>query len=272
METSLDMESLVVRLVLPPLTVLLAGWLQARLGPSRSGRLVGLPLTSGPFLAVLLLADGVPTAAIAAQGVAAGQLMVVDFTTVYAVCSLRLRRAASLVVAVALVTALASGVAVAAGHVPWPASAVVGVVAAGALLAWRAEAVAPDPQATGPTSGAGGGVGVGVLAGRAVLTGVFVALLAASAPVLGASLAGVLASLPLVVCVMAPGTHRSGGAVAARALLRGTLGVVPGTVTFAAVVASTLGPLGAWSSFGLAAVAMAATNAAVGWADARWGR
>lgn len=260
------MESLVVRLVLPPLTVLLAGWLQARLGPARSGRLVGLPLTSGPFLAVLLLADGAPTAVAAARGVVAGQLMVVGFATVYAVCSLRHGRAASVLVAVPAVTALAGVLAAGAGHVPWPAPLVVGVVAVCALLGWRAEHVRPDAGTEVSTSGAGG------LVGRAVLTGMLVALLAASTPLLGASVAGVLASMPLVICVVAPGVHRGGGALAARTLLRGTLAVVPGTVTFAAVVASTLLPLGAWRALGLATAAMALTNAAVGSADARWAR
>ncbi|MFW5474918.1 hypothetical protein ACOCJ5_16540 [Knoellia sp. CPCC 206450] len=260
------MESLVVRLVLPPLTVLLAGWLQARLGPGLSGRLVGLPLTSGPFLAVLLLADGVPTAVTAAQGVTAGQLMVVGFTALYAVCSLRLSRAGSLLLAVAFVTVLAGTVAAVAERLPWPAPAVVGIVALGVLLAWRPEVVTFAPGTSGETPN------TGALAGRAVLTGALVALLAACAPVLGASLAGVLASLPLVICIVTPATHRGGGARAARALLRGTLAVVPGTVTFAAVVASTLALLDAWQAFGLATAAMAATNAAVAAADSRRGR
>jgi hypothetical protein len=85
--------------------------------------------------------------------------------------------------------------------------------------------------------------------------------------VIGAGLSGVLASVPLVVSVVSPATHRDSGAAAARAMLRGTLTVVPGTATFAAVLATTL-PAGALAAFATAFLAMLLVNRVVAAWDA----
>ena len=253
------MESIVLRLVLPPLTVLAAGWLQRRVGPRLSGRLVGLPLTSGPLVLVLLLADGTATAVTAAHGVLAGQVMVVGFTTVYALgTATSARPRAVLGIALAAVALLGAGAHLAMQRAPWTIGLLVVPLALVCLRLW-------SPEAEG--HGAGAGPSVPQLLGRAALTGVLVATLSTSARVIGAGLAGVLASVPLVVSVVSPATHRDSGAAAARAMLRGTLTVVPGTTTFAAVLATTL-TAGSPAAFAAALVAMLLVNRAVGAWDA----
>ena len=250
------MESLVLRLFLPPLTVLAAGWLQHRVGPRLSGRLVGLPLTSGPLLLVLLLAEGAPAAAVAAQGVLAGQVMVVGFTCAYAGASSRRTAPWSLLAGVAVTTVLGASARAATAALAWSGLAVV-PVALIALWLWR-----PDTTAVAaPTRPSGAQLGF-----RAVLTGVLVAGLSTSSHVLGAGLTGVLASVPLVMAVVAPGAHRDAGPLTARSMLRGTLTVVPGTATFAAVLALTLVPLGGPAAFLTAGVSLALVNGAV----SRW--
>ena len=231
------MESLVLRLFLPPLTVLAAGWLQHRVGPRLSGRLVGLPLTSGPLILVLLLAEGAPAAAVAGAST---------------------RRTAhwSLLAGVAVTTVLGASARAATAALAWSGLAVV-PVALIALWLWR-----PDTTAVAaPTRPSGAQLGF-----RAVLTGVLVAGLSTSSHVLGAGLTGVLASVPLVMAVVAPGAHRDAGPLTARSMLRGTLTVVPGTATFAAVLALTLVPLGGPAAFLTAGVSLALVNGAV----SRW--
>jgi hypothetical protein len=252
------MESLVLRLVLPPLTVLAVGWLQHRVGPRLSGRLVGLPLTSGPLVLVLFLAEGAPAASVAAQGVFAGQLMVVGFTCAYAVASTRATSRPTLAAAVAATAVLGASAHTATAAFAWSGLAVL-PMALMALWLWRPDAASVAASAS--PSGA-------QLGFRAVLTGVLVAALSTSSRVLGAGLTGVLGSVPLVVAVVAPSTHRNGGSPAARSMLRGTLTVVPGTATFAAVLAVTLVPLGGPTAFLTAGVAMALVNGAVSqWED-----
>ena len=257
------MESIVLRLVLPPLTVLAAGWLQRRVGPRLSGRLVGLPLTSGPLVLVLLLAHGTPTAVVAAQGVLAGQVMVVGFTTAYALGSAATTRLALVLgTALATVAALGATAHLALERAPWTVGLVVVPGALVALRLWRPEV--GEVAASGPS--------IPQLLVRAGVTGVLVATLSTSARWIGAGLSGVLASVPLVIAVVTPGTHRDAGAVTARAMLRGTLTVVPGTATFAAVLALVL-PSGSLLAFGAAVVAMLVVNRAVGaWDAVGWRR
>lgn len=251
------MESIVLRLVLPPLTVLVAGWLQRRVGPRMSGRLVGLPLTSGPLVLVLLLAEGTPTAVTAAQGVLAGQLMVVGFTTAYALGSSTAARARSVLVAALAIVVLLGAVAhLAIGRMPWMVGLLVVPLALVALRLWVPSNEQPAMSAGGPS--------VPQLLVRAGVTGVLVATLSTSTRLIGAGLSGVLASVPLVIAVVSPATHRDAGADAARAMVRGTLTVVPGTATFAAVLAIALTPLGACAAFVAAGTAMLLVNRAVG--------
>jgi hypothetical protein len=248
------MESLVLRLFLPPLTVLAAGWLQHRVGPRLSGRLVGLPLTSGPVVLVLLVAEGAPAAAVAAQGVLAGQVMVVGFTCAYAIASTRSTALSSLAAAGAVTAVLGAGArAATTATVGWSGLAVV-PLALIALWLWRPHAA----SVVAPTRASGAQLGF-----RAVLTGVLVAGLSTSSRVLGAGLTGVLASVPLVIAVVAPSAHRDAGSPVARSMLRGTLTVVPGTATFAAVLTITLVPLGGPAAFIAAGGSLALVNGAV---------
>ena len=260
------MELLVLRLVFPPLTVLAVGWAQHRLGHTRSGQLVGLPLTSGPFLLVLLWAHGVSAATVAAQGVLAGQLLVTAFVIGYGrLTATRYRPLLAVTVVAIAVLALAALTRVWLNQASWTTGLVVIPVALLALACWPASPAAARPLVPLPALNVPG------LAGRAALTGALVAALVASAPVLGASLAGVLAALPLVVAVVAPGTHAQVGGAAARDMLRGTLAVVPGTAAFAVVLALTLSLLTTAASFGLALVVMALINGLVAHAD-KFGR
>ncbi|MEO7268783.1 MAG: hypothetical protein ABIW49_06215 [Knoellia sp.] len=258
------METLALRVVLPSLTVLLAGWVQQRLGPRHSGRLIGLPLTSGPFLAVLLLIEGPQLTVTAARGVAMGQLMVVAFAATYAVLTVaRWRPTSALLGGTSAVAVLGAAVH---AWLPWHAALVVPIVAALVLIVWR-----PEPQqqsaAQARTSPAGGAAAVRGLLARGALTGGLVGALSLAAPLLGASLAGLLASIPLVVAVLAPSAHARTGAVTARTLLRGTLAVVPGTTAFALVVATVLPVCEPVVAFGLALAALATLNWLIGAAD-----
>ena len=249
-----------LRLTLPPLVVLLAGWAQHRLGARLSGRLVGLPLTSCPYLLALLDTQGTDAAAHAAGGVVAGQLVVVATATGYAWAAAGRTPGSAL----RRTLPVGAGVALLAGQLTSPvialalAVAVVMVV----LLRWR-----PTPVALT----AGGGTGAPTpreLAGRAVVTGGLVASLTLATPLLGAHLAGLLAAVPLVIGVMAHTTHACSGVAGVRSMLRGTVAVVPGSGAFAAVLASSLGVLPAGVAFGVAVTALLVVNAGVARLDA----
>jgi hypothetical protein len=236
---------------------------QRRLGPGLSGRLVGLPLTSGPFLVVLLLTEGSDAAVTAARGVVTGQLMVVGFAATYAALASTGTRPGRVLAATVPTVALLA--AAAHAWLSWPAALAVAPLAAVALFGWRPEPAGTGDRGTSP----GSGPTARELAGRAALTGGLVAGLSTAAPVLGPSLAGLLASVPLVIAVVAPTTHARAGVASTRALLRGTVAVVPGTAAFAAVVATALDALGTAPTFGLALAVMLAVNRLIDAADRR---
>ena len=209
-----DDVEIVLRLTLPPLVVLLAGWAQHRVGTRLSGRLVGLPLTSGPFLLALLHAQGPDAAARAAGGVVAGQLVVVAAAGGYALAAAGRTPCSAL----GRTLPVAAGIALLAGQLTSPviAFAIAVTVVLVVLLRWRPTPVDP----TAGSSGAGA-LASRELAGRAVVAGGLVALLTLAAPLLGAHLAGLLAAVPLVIGVMAQTTHASSGVASVRSMLRG---------------------------------------------------
>jgi hypothetical protein len=260
------MVVVVLRLTLTPLTVLIASLVQRRLGPTLGGRVIGLPLTTAPFLLLLGLGSGVDAATQGAAGVVAGQLAVVGFCLGYGHIALRGGQHSGsgrwLALTVAL-TAAAAGTAVSA-LVPMTVLLVLLVLAT--ITIGLATLPMPVGPRTRPRTQRRWEVPV-----RMAVSGVLVASLLGLAPVLGPHLAGVLATMPVILTVLAPATHGGDGANAASALVRGALASMPSSVVFAAVLSQALVPLGLATAFGVAAAALVVTDGAVMTATAALG-
>ncbi len=248
------MGVVLLRMTLTPALVFLISLVQRRFGHALGGRLIGLPLTTGPFLVLVTLSEGTSATALAAHGVVAGQISVVAFCATYSHLARRWPwwRAlpGSWVVALASVVAL-QGVAG-----TWVVAGIVVVTVVVALRTWPAfpgAAVVERVPARWETPV------------RAAVTGVLVATLTGAARVLGPHLAGLLATTPVIVSVLGPATHRASGPAAASVLLRGTTASIAGSTMFSAVVAATVVPLGAVAAFGLALLALVATDLLLTW-------
>lgn len=244
------MGVLVLKLVLCPTLVTAASMVQRRWGHVLGGRLVGLPLTTGPFMLFLGLQYGVDVAARGAAGVIAGQMAVVAFTRAYA--GLAARRSWGVSLAGAAVTSLAATAVVAVLPIPLWTLLLVVAVSLGAALA-----TCPRGDA------AARAVGVPArweLPLRVGLVATLVVTLTGSALVLGERLAGILATLPVIASVLAPTTHRSVGPAAAQGLVRGVLASMWASVAFAATVAYTVQRLGLWLSLSLAVLTAIVTQ------------
>src|SRR5215467_12960426 len=83
------MESLILKLALTPALIGLASLAGRRWGPSVSGWLVALPLTSGPVTFFLALSHGTSFAAAAALGTLTGTLSQPAFCLTYGWVALR---------------------------------------------------------------------------------------------------------------------------------------------------------------------------------------
>lgn len=75
---------LLLKLFLAPIFVALVSFIQRRWGDGIGGRLIGLPLTTGPFIFIIYLQEGSAFAARAAHGVLSGQIALIIFSWAYA--------------------------------------------------------------------------------------------------------------------------------------------------------------------------------------------
>ena len=247
-----------LRVTLAPALVLLVSLAQKRWGHTLGGRLVGLPLTTGPLLVLITLMSGTEATAIAAHGVVGGQISVVAYCATYAHLAGRVRWWQALPGAWAV--ALASVLVLQTVSSTWVATAVVLAAAAVALRTWPVwpgDARLTRIPARWETPA------------RALTTGALVATLTGLAQVVGPRVAGLLATAPVIVSVLGPTTHRASGPAAAAALLRGTTMSISGTTMFSAVIASTIIGLGALPAFALGLLALVATDVALAQARAR---
>lgn len=232
--------TILLRIVLTPIAFALAGWAQSRFGDWIGGRLIGLPLTTGPFLLAVCLTSSRAITARAAAGVTSGQMAVVVFCSAYAWSARRLdpSRAtlASLAMALCAVLALTSFAGI------WSSASAVWLVIAASLLLWPwARGAGPDkrPQAAAKSA---------TVIQRAAIATCVVASMSTLVPILGARPAGVITSAPVLLAIMLPGTHRQTGASGAAAMARGTMVSMAATVAFSAMLATTLPHMAAWSA------------------------
>lgn len=242
------METIALRLVLPPLVIALASLAQTRLGDRLGGLVVGLPLTSGTFLGLLYLSHGPEALAHAAAGILGGQIAVVVMCVAYATAARRHSPAVALLAAViawtvtiTLVHRLVHDALVAAvGH---------------ALLALTALSLWPKTSAregASPQRRARHYLLVRVAIGSAL-----VLALTAGVQSLGPALAGSLAAAPLVALALSPSTHGQRGAGAVRDLLGGVVRGSVGAAAFALVVVGSAHELGGLSIVAATAACLA---------------
>ncbi len=250
------MMAIVLRIALTPLAFALVARAQARFGDWIGGRLIGLPLTTGPFLLTVCLTSSRSTAAHAAAGVTSGQMAVVAFCSAYAWTARRLRplpaTITSLAVALTAVLALSS----VAG--PWSAAAAVWCAIAVSLVVWpwdRSQAE-PDPAPGAATAAA---TPAATMLQRAAIATAVVATMSSLVPILGARPAGIISSAPILLSIILPGTHRQSGPSGAAVMARGTIVSMAATVAFSASLASTL----AWLSVPAALAVSAAVLGAL---------
>lgn len=248
------MEVLALRLALSVLTMLLATTAQRRFGPKLGGRLIGLPLTTGPFVIALLLTDGRAAAAAAAGGITAGQSAIAVFCLGYGVLAERLRSPAAVLGYAFALTGATLALVTAARSDLLAFAFVIAVVLVGLSLWGPVDAgpvdTTPAPRWETPV--------------RTAATAAIVAGLGSAAPMLGPHLAGSLACLPVVLAILASATHRRSGPVAAAAMTRAALRTVPSTLVFGVLVATCLPRSAAVVAFGVALAGLVITDLLTG--------
>jgi hypothetical protein len=253
--TTILYVAILLRIGLTPIAFALVSKAQSRFGDWIGGRLIGLPLTTGPFLLTVCMTSSRITAAHAAAGVTNGQMAVVVFCSGYAWAARRMRplpaTASSLAIALFAVVGLSSF----AGT--WSAAGAVWITIAASLALWPW--ARHEPRAAAGTLAA---AKPAPMLQRALISTCVVATMSTLVPILGARPAGIISSAPILLSIMLPGTHRQTGPAGAAAMARGTIVSMAATVAFSAVLATSLPQMSVATALLLATTVLCALIAA----------
>ena len=209
---------LALKVGLAPALLATASTVARRAGPAAGGRLVGLPLTTGPVAAVLAVQEGPGFVARLAAGSLAGVTAQAAFAATY---GRRCERAGWPRALLAAGGAFAVTAAVLlACRLSIPALAACAL--ASLPLALRASPPAGAPPVRGPAAD---------LRLRMALAAALVVAITTIAPLTGPRAAGVVTCFPLMGALLAVFAHREDGPAAAIAVCRGMLA---GLFSFAA--------------------------------------
>jgi hypothetical protein len=244
----------VAKIVLTPLLVAAVTLLARRWGPGIGGTVAGLPLTSTPVSIFLALEQGRAFAATAAVGTLLGLLSQAALCLAYSWTARRARwwtSGATGVVCFVIVTLMLERISLSVGMAFALVCALLLLVAA-AIPGSDAGLVVTRPPAWD-------------LPLRMVVAAVMVVALTTLASNLGPRWTGLLSPFPVFALVLGGFTHRTHGAAAAGALLRG---IVLGSLSHAtmfAVVATLLVRGGLVWTYTVAALAALAVNGLALW-------
>jgi hypothetical protein len=231
---------LVLKVLLAPVIVLAATAVQRRWGPAIGGRLVGLPLTAGPLLVLLAVANGPRFTAHVAVADQAGDVAATVWCVVYLLVTRRVRPLAAFGVASAAFAAVA--LILSQVHTTVLTATLLASAALVAALVWLPRS--PTPVVAPARAGSDLGLRMLVAAG-------FTFALSESAARVGAHDAGLLGALPLVTIVLAVATHYRQGPVAAQQFLHGVMAGSFSVIAFLAVLPVALPALGTGAAFAL---------------------
>ncbi len=210
---------LVLKLFLTPLLIGLVSLVGRRWGPTVSGWLVGLPLTSGPVALFLALDLGTAFTSRAAQDTLLGLISVAGFCLAYSWLSFRLDWLWSIVASWVVFFAFTAVLELVAVSLIF---AFVGVIISLAVVLF----LLPGSQDSSiETTSPPWETPLRMLVATA-----FVVVLTTVASLLGPQLSGLLTPFPLYATILSVFTHHFQGGAAARQVLRG---VVSGSFTFA---------------------------------------
>ena len=234
---------LLLKLILTPLLlggVTLAG---RRFGPTVSGWLVGLPLTSGPVSFFLALEQGRAFTASAAQGTLMGVISLSAFCVVY--CWLALRFGWVWCWIGSWVAYLAGTYLFTRLVFPLPLDLLLSIVVLSIslyILPRDERQASKDAPATISATWD--------MALRMIIATLFVLTLTGAAAVLGPRLSGLLSPLPVFSSIVAIFAHKFEGAAAARLVLRGILAGSFAFIAFYLAITTLIVPWGVAAAFG----------------------
>ena len=199
--------------------ILSVSFLQRRYGDRFGGWLLGLPITTGPFILIISLQEGVAFGGRTTHGVLLGQMALIAFCWSYAYAALRTSRGRALSAG----TAVCLGVGYFVTQIKvstWISTLVLIICWLVAMKFWP-HSNSPEQKITPPTW---------ELPVRISVTLVLLVGLSALAPHVGAKVAGALSTYPVIASVLGGFNHKRFGPAATVSTLRGLMQTLPITM------------------------------------------
>lgn len=210
---------LLLKLFLAPFFVALVSYIQPRWGDGIGGRLIGLPLTTGPFIFIIYIQDGGSFAARAAHGVLVGQVALIVFSWVYAISAMKMPWAPAL--ATGTFACLVAGAVLTSFEIHL--YILLPALIAEWLLAWKFwPSYISEPRTAE--------VPQWELPARLLVTVVLIVTLTGTASILGPQVAGALSTYPVIISVLGTFSQRRHGPNSTVATLHGLMQSLPITI------------------------------------------
>ena len=208
-----------LKVAIAPLIVLSVSFLQRRFGDRFGGWLIGLPITTGPFIFIIALQEGTAFAGHTTRGVLLGQMALIVFCWSYAYAALRTTW--YLAIALGTLACLTAGLLATQVKVSIWISTTALVLAWLIAMRWWPSANSPAQKISPPKW---------ELPVRILVTLTLLIFLSAAAPHVGAKVAGALSTYPVIASVVGAFNHRRFGADVTVATLRGLMQTLPITM------------------------------------------
>ena len=208
-----------LKLFLAPILVGLVSYIQRRWGDGIGGRLIGLPLTTGPFIFIIYIQEGAPFAARAAHGVLVGQVALIVFTWVYAVSAMKMSWGRAL--ATGTIACLATGAVLTSFEIS------LYVLLPLLIAAWLLTTKFWPAYVIGPRTSE---IPRWELPARLLVTVVLIVTLTGTASILGPRVAGALSTYPVIISVLGAFSQRRHGPHSTVAMLHGLMASLPITI------------------------------------------
>jgi hypothetical protein len=208
-----------LKVLLAPVIVLSVSYLQRRFGDRFGGWLLGLPITTGPFIFIIALQEGIVFAGHTTHGVLLGQIALITFCWSYAFAALRTPWYQAL--AVGTLVCLSTGYLVTTVKVPIVVSDFFLLAVWAAGMRWWPRTNLPPQKILTPKW---------ELPVRILVTLTILTSLSALAPHVGAKVAGALSTYPVIASVLGAFNQRRFGPGATVATLRGLMQTLPITM------------------------------------------
>lgn len=209
--------------------VLFAHYLQKNYGHGIGGRLIGLPITTGPFILIICLQEGRSFGAHVAHGVLLGQIALSMYCWAYAIASAKFNWWISLIIGTA--TCLTTGLVTTQFHTSTVQTLTLLLIVWLVAMKWWPPMVALLEKVSPPSW---------ELPARVLVTVMVLFGLSTLAPHLGANVSGAFSTYPVIASVIGAFNHRRYGPAATMATLRGLMETLPVTIAFITVLALVL--------------------------------